>query len=144
MPGNWHVRFGERGGETSTGNGVWRFTSTLFAASSKHVLGIFGRFDPPVVIERDRAFGDIEGEFAIGAFVVLPAAMGLLEKVVSETFDGISNGKSRAFDVGVAPTNLRDLDITVRNLPQIARRLSRRCPRSGRCRRSHRSGRGRW
>src|SRR5579871_5655613 len=83
------------------------------------MLEIFGVFDPLVVIERDRAFGDIEGEFAIGAFVVLPATMGLLEKVVSETLDRVPNGESCAFDVGLAPTNLRDHDVTVGNLRRL-------------------------
>jgi hypothetical protein len=35
MPGNWHVRFGEREEETSAGNGAWRFIPTLLSGRQK-------------------------------------------------------------------------------------------------------------
>ena len=43
------------------------------------MLGIVGRGVALVVVERDRSFGNIEGEVAIGAVIVLPAAMRLAE-----------------------------------------------------------------
>lgn len=43
MPGNWHVRFGERRAETSRREAVWRCAPTLpLSLSSPHHCGLDG------------------------------------------------------------------------------------------------------
>ena len=66
------------------------------------------------VIERDRPFGDIEGEVAIGAVIVLPATMRLAEKIVGELLDGVADVDLRSVGLGLVPDRGVDLDLTVR------------------------------
>src|ERR1700693_3507532 len=93
------------------------------AASSKHMLVIVGVADPLVVIERDRALGDIDREFAIGAVIVLPAAMRFFEEIVSDLLDSIPDRERRPLDLGPAPAGLRHLDLRVRQVDKVLANL---------------------
>jgi len=67
---------------------------------------------PLVVVERDRSLGDIEGEVAIGAIAIFPAAVGLAEEIIGQRFDGDADRLSLAFDIGCAADMARNLDLT--------------------------------
>jgi hypothetical protein len=63
---------------------------------------IFGRGVSLVVVELDRPFSDVEGEFAIVAVVDLPAGVGLAEKIIDQRFDGLANGQGLTLDLGLS------------------------------------------
>ena len=73
------------------------------------MLGIFGGFDPLVVVERDRAVVDVEVEIAVGALVVLPPLMSFPEEVVGDLLDGVFHRVGYPDDVRAAPFGMRDL-----------------------------------
>src|ERR1700679_3241538 len=76
------------------------------------MLGIFGLHVALVVVERDRPFGDVEGEVAIGPVAVFPAVVGNPEEVEDEPLDGIVNRRRRAFGLGLVPDRRRDFDLS--------------------------------
>ena len=51
-----------------------------------------------MVIEGDRSRGDVEGESAMGAVVVLPSRMGEAEEVVGDGLDRLGERHGSAFD----------------------------------------------
>src|SRR5216684_3401976 len=53
---------------------------------------------PPVVVERDRPVLADEREVSVGAVVVLPPVMGLLEESIDERLDRLADGMRRSFD----------------------------------------------
>lgn len=55
---------------------------------SIRMLGIVRGRDALVVVQRDRALGDIEGEGSKRTFVQFPAAVFVLEKLVDEVLNG--------------------------------------------------------
>jgi hypothetical protein len=75
------------------------------------MLGIFGLHVALVVVERDRTFGDVEGEVAIDPVAVFPAVMGHREEVEDEPLDGVVNGHRRVFGLGLVPDGRRDVDL---------------------------------
>jgi hypothetical protein len=78
------------------------------------MLGIIGLHVPLVVVERDGPVGDIEGEIAISAVAVLPAAMGLAEEAVDQGLDGVVDRQALSVDLAAAPDWAADLDGTGR------------------------------
>jgi len=75
------------------------------------MLRIVGFHVPLVDIEGDGPLGDIEGEVAAGAVVVLPAAMGLAKDVIDEYFDSLLQRPGLAVDRGNSPASGGDLDL---------------------------------
>jgi len=60
MPGNWHVRFGERRAETSRREAVWRCTPTLpvvFRARDHRGLDGDGQAEDDSLAENDERVG---------------------------------------------------------------------------------------
>ena len=72
---------------------------------------IVGGQDPLVVVERDRALGDFEGELAIRTLIVLPAAMSFSKEGISDFLNGLGQRQGLSFDLGPVPVRDRDLDI---------------------------------
>src|ERR1700677_1843427 len=70
-----------------------------------------------VVVDRDGPFGDIEGVLAVGAVVVFPAAICLVEDVIDEGLDGLLHRPGLALDPGASPNcgGYLDLDLWQRD-----------------------------
>jgi len=62
------------------------------------MAGVIGLHVPLVVVERDCPILDVEREVAIGAVVVLPPAMSLLEDGIDEGLDRVAEGMRRSLD----------------------------------------------
>src|ERR1700677_3279990 len=72
---------------------------------------VVGFHVPLVVVERNGPFGDIEGVLAVGAVVVFPAAMFLVEDVIDEYFDSLLQRPGLAVGRGASPDGGGDLDL---------------------------------
>jgi hypothetical protein len=68
-----------------------------------------------IEVEGDRPLGDMERESAKRTFIVLPAVMHLLKKVVSELLDGAVETDRQMLRFWLPPLGFGNLDLTVRH-----------------------------
>lgn len=75
------------------------------------MFGVGGVGEALVIGEGNRAGVGIEGEFAIGAVLVFPAAVGRSEVVEGEIFEGVPEWARASCRLGFAPADMLVFDL---------------------------------
>ena len=81
----------------------------------------FGRREPLVEVEVDRASPGVEAELPIGTVVVFPSAMGVRKEVVGHFLDRLLERQSAFGDLLALPVDPGEYDLCGRNWDGLIR-----------------------